>query len=182
MAHEDSLTEEERIAVLEGAVRSNRLLLLVGAATLALVAFVAIALVVMQLMNPPSSFAAADSYQKIKQEIQQIESNNKDWYEKVETLRLDLNNSQAAVFKTLLAEQEEGYQLHMKALKQGMRDLAHMIPGSRTWLEIYNEQIDKAVALSEARLKKLTQVKTSEQPIIEAVPLPSRPAPINISN
>lgn len=181
-AQENSLTEEERITLLEGATRNNRLLLLIVAATLALFAFISIALVVMQFINPPSSFADADSYQKIKKEIQQLENKNKDWYQKVDALRLDLNNSQAAVFKTLLAEQEEGYQLHMKALKQGMRDLAHMVPGSRTWLEIYNEQIDTAIAMSEARMQKLTQVKTSEQPVIEAVPLPSRPAPINISN
>lgn len=181
-SHDISLTEAERISILESTVRTNRLIIFIVTAALALFAIVTVVILVVQLMNPPSGFADASSYQEIIKEIKQLEDKNKSWHKQVDSLRLDLDNSQAAVFKTLFFEQEENYQLHLGALKQGMRDLAHMVPGSRTWLEIYNEKMDAALARSEARMKKLAQVKTSEQPSIEAVPLPTVPTPVNISN
>ncbi len=181
-SHDISLTEAERITILESTVNKNRLILFIVTAALAVVAIIAVVVLVIQLMNPPSKFAEASSYQSIIEEIEQLEEKNKSWHKQVESLRFDLNNSQAAVFKTLFFEQEENYQMHLNALKQGMRDLAHMVPGSRTWLEIYNEKIDAALARSGARMNKLAQIKTSEQPSIEAVPLQIIPTPVNISN
>lgn len=177
-----SLTEEQRITLLEESARKSRFMLIGVIAALAVFVVITLFLLAMQLMNPPSSFADAATYQKIIKEIEQQEKQNKNWYKQVDTLRLELDNSQASVFKALFFEQEENYQLHLQALKQGMRDLAHMVPGSRTWLEIYNEKMDAALARSEARMKKLAQIQTGEQPGIEAVPLPVRPVPINISD
>lgn len=181
-AHDISLTEEQRITLLEETVRRNQFMLIGALAALALFVIITLFLLAMRLMNPPSEFAAASSYQKVTDQIEQIEKKNKNWYERVDSLRLELDHSQASVFKAIFFEQEESYQLHLKALKQGMHDLAHMVPGSRTWLEIYNEKMDAALARSQARMDKLSQVQTSDQPNIEAVPVPTQPAPVNISN
>lgn len=176
------LTTEQRIAALEETARKNQFQLLVVSTALALVSIIALVLMIMQLVYPPSGFAKADSYEQTKEELAQLENQTIDWYQQVESLRFELDNSQAAVFKTLMFEQEESNQLHLKALKQTMQDLASKQPGSRAWLDAFNRKIDTSIALSKARLNKLGQVKTSEQPTIEAVPLPFQPTPINVTN
>ena len=69
--------------------------------------------------------------------------------------RKSLEISDPAVFQAVLLQQEESYQLHLNALKQGMRDLSKMLPGSRTWLEMYEEQMDEAISQSKVREREL---------------------------
>ncbi|MAG42911.1 MAG: hypothetical protein CMH95_01195, partial [Oceanospirillaceae bacterium] len=73
-----------------------------------------------------------------------------------------MDTSQASGFKEILLDQEQSYQTHLSALKQGMRDLAKMMPGSRTWLEMYDEQMDIALEESRQRVQKLAAIQTSE--------------------
>ena len=54
-----------------------------------------------------------------------------------------------------LIGQEQSFQQSLSALKAGMRDLAGMIAGSRSWLTDYNEALDKQLAASQARVKQL---------------------------
>ena len=72
-----------------------------------------------------------------------------------------LDSSSASAFKEILLDQEQTYQMHLTALKQGMRDLAKMLPGSRTWLEMYDEQMDIAIAESQERVAQLVALQTS---------------------
>jgi hypothetical protein len=44
-----------------------------------------------------------------------------------------------------------------------MRDLAGMIAGSRSWLEDYQEALDKPLNESRARVKELQQWSAAEQ-------------------
>lgn len=62
----------------------------------------------------------------------------------------------------LMISQEQTFQGSLTALKTGMRDLAAMIPGSRSWLEYYNESLDKPLAESQARVKQLQQWSTGK--------------------
>ena len=63
----------------------------------------------------------------------------------------------------MMLEQERSYQLHLNALKQGMRDLARMILARAIWLDIYDEQMDSAIEQSKARMNKLASVQTNAQ-------------------
>ena len=57
---------------------------------------------------------------------------------------------------TALAElQERNYQQSLEALKAGMRELAGMTAGSRSWLEFYEDSLAKPMADSQARVKAL---------------------------
>ena len=56
--------------------------------------------------------------------------------------------------RTLIG-QENNYQHTLNALKEGMRELAGMTPGSRSWLEFYEESLAKPMADSQARVKAL---------------------------
>jgi chromosome segregation ATPase len=60
------------------------------------------------------------------------------------------------VAKTLTG-QEQSFQKSLAALKNGMRDLAGMIAGSRSWLSDYQEALDKQLAESQARMQQLQQ-------------------------
>lgn len=59
-------------------------------------------------------------------------------------------SSTGQVARTLVG-QEQGFQEVVATLKVGMRDLAAMLPGSRSWLEQYNESLDQALKVSKAR-------------------------------
>jgi hypothetical protein len=56
--------------------------------------------------------------------------------------------------RTLIG-QENNYQHTLNALKEGMRELAGMTPGSRSWLAFYEESLAKPMADSQARVKAL---------------------------
>ncbi|SIQ10403.1 hypothetical protein [Aquipseudomonas alcaligenes] len=56
--------------------------------------------------------------------------------------------------RTLIG-QERNYQQSLAALKEGMRELAGMTAGSRSWLEFYEEALDKPMSDSQARVKAL---------------------------
>jgi len=58
---------------------------------------------------------------------------------------------------TVMTAQEQGFQHSLATLKAGMRDLAGMIAGSRSWLADYNEALDKALQESQERQKRLQQ-------------------------
>ena len=58
------------------------------------------------------------------------------------------------ITETLIG-QEQSFQESISALKAGMRDLAGMIAGSRSWLADYNEALDKQLAASRERVKRL---------------------------
>lgn len=60
------------------------------------------------------------------------------------------------VARTLIG-QEHNYQHTLNALKNGMRELAGMTPGSRSWLDFYEESLAKPMADSQARVKALQQ-------------------------
>ena len=64
--------------------------------------------------------------------------------------------------RTLIG-QENNYQHTLNALKEGMRELAGMTPGSRSWLDFYEESLAKPMADSQARVKAL-QKWAADQP------------------
>ncbi|MEA1606370.1 hypothetical protein [Pseudomonas spirodelae] len=55
----------------------------------------------------------------------------------------------------VLQAQERDYQQVMQGLKVGMRDLANMLPGSRSWLADYQEVIDRAQLNSRKRSEEI---------------------------
>ncbi|MBB2497166.1 hypothetical protein [Aquipseudomonas ullengensis] len=58
---------------------------------------------------------------------------------------------------SVLIGQEQNYQQSITALKNGMRDLAGMIAGSRSWLEDYEADLNKPLSESQTRVKALQQ-------------------------
>lgn len=65
--------------------------------------------------------------------------------------------------RTLIG-QERSYQSSIAALKLGMRDLAGMIAGSRSWLEDYEAELNKPLAERQARIKALQRWSEGKPP------------------
>ncbi|UTW07519.1 hypothetical protein [Pseudomonas benzenivorans] len=80
------------------------------------------------------------------------------------------------VAKTLIG-QEQSYQKSLAALKTGMGELAGMIPGSRSWLDYYNEILDKPLAESRARAEELKQWSAGPELTSAGKPAANRSAP-----
>lgn len=179
---ENSKSDSERLQELDATTANNKKILLLILGLAVVTAVIAITLGVVRLISPPSSFAHVNELVQIQTQVAQMQAQVKEMQEKNSALQFELDSSQAAVFKAMMLEQERSYQLHLNALKQGMRDLARMIPSSRTWLDIYDEQMDTAIEQSKARMNKLATVQTNtQQKVIEAVPVPARPEPVQVN-
>lgn len=55
----------------------------------------------------------------------------------------------------VLQAQERDYRQALQALKRGMRDLANMLPGSRSWLSDYEETLQQTLEHSQQRSENL---------------------------
>lgn len=177
-ASADTLSDQERLERLEKAGKLNRILIFALAGTLAatLIAWLLIAL----LGGAPEEdepAASQASVQALQQELGALQL-------QIGTLQQQLQDQQklivmvqqqkqkptstpatpatsendketvSIVAKTLIG-QERNYQESLTALTSGMRDLARMIAGSRSWLAFYEESLAKPMADSQARVKAL---------------------------
>lgn len=55
----------------------------------------------------------------------------------------------------VLQDQEKDFQKITQTMKNGMQDLASMLPGSRGWVHYYSEQLDDVARNSRKRTEKL---------------------------
>lgn len=155
----ESLTEEQRIARLERKVGQNRLLLTAVALIIVVGLSVSITIGIIKTLRVDEPYAKVS---EIEEQIESIETIN----EQLETInnkltQLDANYklSSASELKQALAAQEQSYRTFLSAMKVGMVDLAKMVTGSRTWLDIYTEQIDEVISDSEIREAELNKIE-----------------------
>lgn len=168
---EYDLSDSQRIAVLEGYVSTNRNMLIVMV-LLALVGIsVAVTVVILKFTQPKIVYVQDKDFALLEQKVEALEKGLTGWQGDIGDINRVLDSSSATAFKAQMLAQEKSYQLHLKALKQGMRDLARMLPGSRTWLDIYNEKMDLALKQSKDRQNELTELQTSRLPSTDARPL-----------
>lgn len=179
---EEELSEIQRLAMLEDTVSTNRTVLIVIAVMAVVAISVVVTIGVLKVMQPDVAYIDSKSFARLESDVAILKEAAIAHEQNLLDTRVILNSSSASAFKTLMLEQEKSYQQHLTALKQGMRDLARMVPGSRTWLDIYDEQMDEALAESRARMKQLSKLQTSELPAIDAIPLPDRSQPVPVFN
>ncbi|WP_250656728.1 hypothetical protein [Alkalimarinus coralli] len=166
--HEE-LSEEQRISMLEKSVTANKVVLLILALTLIVAISVTLTTMIISSMGEDSSLVEQEAFIKVQQELtalkeqvaaqQNLIDSTEEAYEDLKGL---LNNSSAPTFQRILLQQEKSYQEYIKSMKSGMYDLAHMVPGSRTWLELYTEQMNKAISMSQQRERELKRLQTGE--------------------
>lgn len=161
---EYDLSDEQRLTVLEKYAATNRSMLIVMV-LLALVAIsVAVTVVILKFSQPKIVYVQDKDFALLKQKVETMETRLVGWQGDIGDINRVLDSSSANAFKQQMLAQEKSYQLHLTALKQGMRDLARMLPGSRTWLDIYNEKMDIALKQSAQRQAELSKIQPGRLP------------------
>ncbi|WP_445936852.1 hypothetical protein [Pseudomonas sp.] len=158
-----ALSEEERLQLLTAAGKRNRLFILALAGVLGSLMLVSVGL------NIHSAFSASDDprIQALEKQIlrleQQLEVQQSALTNQEELLASQQASQLTGMFERaenpnsigevsmVLQAQERDYQQVMQGLRIGMRDLANMLPGSRSWLAQYEEAIDRAQLNSRKR-------------------------------
>jgi hypothetical protein len=183
-----SLSEEQRLQLLTTAGRRNRLFILGLAAVLGSLMLLSAGLNLYSLLGSADDTRLLALEQQIKRLEQQVATQQSTLQHQEELLashqatrltglfeRVENPDSIAQVSKVLQA-QERDYQAVMQGLKAGMRDLANMLPGSRSWLADYDEVIERAQHSSRARAEAIQawSDKASEAPA-EPAEVPQAP-------
>lgn len=155
MPETEQLSDEQRISILEGKVGKNRTVIIIVALTLIVVLSVSFTVLIIKLLHVDEPYVSRSKFDAQEAIIQTLQKEIKEQQKKLASLSLSYQHSQAAVFQKTLIEQEQSYQKFLIALKVGMFDLAKMVQGSRTWLDVYTEKLDDALEWSELREKEL---------------------------
>lgn len=162
---EEALTEEQRIAMLEKSVSLHRWLVF----ALCLLAIIALSVLitfgVISATSPYADTLTPQNFQTLQQEVSSLKQENKTQakaldklQQRVHTLEHSPGGSQATqMMRDTLIGQDQSFARFIKIMKSGMHDLANMVPGSRTWLEVYEDALDKVLHKSSARVKQLKQ-------------------------
>ncbi|MCP5161324.1 MAG: hypothetical protein H6999_12120 [Hahellaceae bacterium] len=164
--HEE-LSEEQRLTLLEKSVTMNKFVLLGIALTLIIGISVAITTAIVTGLSTDEAKVEPAAFIALQQEVvalkQQLTTQlvaNETLQKDITQLKTTIKNSSAPAFQRLLLQQEGSIQEFLKNMKSGMYDLSRMVPGSRTWLDLYNEQMSKAISESEQRERELKKIQT----------------------
>jgi len=163
----EQLTEEQRITALEEKVGTNKHVLIGIALFLIVIISVSITIFTMAALGEEEP-VAIESITLLQEQLATLQetvgrqsAKIKSLSRKFPNLEEQLENNSNVKLQSIILEQEKGHQEFLDALRSGMYDLAHMVPGSRTWLDVYNEKVDKADAHSKSREKDLKKLKLS---------------------
>jgi hypothetical protein len=156
----EELSEEQRISLLEGKVGKNRTFITIVALTLIVILSVSLTVLILKLLHADEPFVPISRFEEQKLVIQQLKTDIADQQKLLTALTLTYDRSQVAAFQNTLIEQEQSYQEFLAALRVGMFDLAKMVQGSRTWLDVYTETLEDAQRFSNQREKSLKRIST----------------------
>lgn len=183
------LSDAERLQQLEKASKLHRLLIAGVAVVVLIIVLVTVIVQTVTLMSSDPADQTAEQIELLNKQLHSVQG-------EVAGLKEQLQQQEAKIAqvaqqqtgnlagilkptqdpgtveqlaKTLLG-QEKDFQQVVLTLQVGMRDLAYMLPGSRTWLEYYTEALSKSVATSKVRSSEIQQWASGQAPVA-VVPL-----------
>lgn len=164
---DDSDAEQQRIDLLEQAARRNRLFLLGLSALLGSLMLGSVLFNLIHLLGDDSQATLQAQARQIASLEKQVQSQAQRLDEQ-QTLLASLQEARLqqvfslaehpdsiAQVAQVLQAQERDYRQALQALKRGMRDLANMLPGSRSWLSDYEETLQQTLEHSQQRSENL---------------------------
>ena len=162
----EPLTEKQRITALEESVGTNKIVLLIVALLLIVIISVSITVITITVFGDEEEESVnLEVVEELQLQISELTSQNEAQTQQIKSLKKilpviqdQLGNTSNLKLLNVVMEQEKGNQEFLEALRTGMYDLAHMLPGSRTWLEVYGEKVDLAEAHSKDREKDLKRI------------------------
>lgn len=137
------------------------------AAALLVALSVALSVVIMESTADKTEYATPDQLAALTDQLNQLNARLTErekhldlMIKAIPAMNSKIENSSGVTMQKLMLDQEKSIQEFIKGLKSGMYDLANMIPGSRTWLEQYNDEMNKALQKSVDRTRELTRLDT----------------------
>ncbi|MDO8695813.1 MAG: hypothetical protein Q7J74_01760 [Pseudomonas sp.] len=178
------LSDAERLHLLEKSAKVNRLMLYGLAVVVLVIVLVTVIVQSVNLMSSDPADETALQIDELKKQLHDVQgdlSKVQDQLHQQEAQLAQVAQQQTGnlagilkptqdpgtveqLSKTLLG-QEKDFQQVMLTLQVGMRDLAYMLPGSRTWLEYYTEALNKSVATSKVRSNEIQQWAKGQPPV-----------------
>ena len=183
----EPLSDAERLQVLEKSSKLSRLILYGVAGVVVLMLVVLLAVQVSGLLADDPSKAAAEQISQLEKQVHGLKGEISELQGQVQKqgaqLALQQSGNLTGILKPAATEdpgtvgqlaktlqgQENDFQQVILTLQVGMRDLAYMLPGSRTWLDYYTETLNKSLATSKARTLELQQWAKGQAPAVAPV-------------
>ena len=183
----EPLSDAERLQALEKSSKLSRLILYGVAGVVVLMLVVLLAVQVSGLLADDPSKAAAEQISQLEKQVHGLKGEISELQGQVQKqgaqLALQQSGNLAGILKPAATEdpgtvgqlaktlqgQENDFQQVILTLQVGMRDLAYMLPGSRTWLDYYTETLNKSLATSKARTLELQQWAKGQAPAVVPV-------------
>ncbi|MFT6028457.1 MAG: phage-related protein [Oleiphilaceae bacterium] len=163
---QEPLTEKQRITALEVKVGGNKIILLSIAIFLIIAVSVTSTFFVVSIFAEDETVDDSEMVITLQEKVSELEKILEELKKATKTSRSELSllkekvsNSSNLKLQQIILEQEQANQTFLETLRSGMYDLAHMLPGSRTWLEVYGEKVDKATIYSKDREKALLSLQ-----------------------
>lgn len=161
----EPLTEEQRITALEDKVGTNKIVLISMALFLIVAVSVSATFLVVSIftkedaLDSETVITLQSKITELEGTIEAIKKVTKSSRNDLLVLNEKVTNSSNQSLQQIILDQERGHQEFLETLRSGMYDIAHMLPGSRTWLEVYSEKVDKAEIYSKDREKALLKLQ-----------------------
>lgn len=159
-----TLSPEERISKLEKN-KSRSLIIIAALLFFSLIQFAGIGYLLIKSGKDPKieentvQLATLDArvleLQKAGDEAKQIMLQNELLKAKLDKVLEQASIHNYAKLRSTMVDQEISYMKFIEALQQGMYELSRMVRGSRTWFEVYKEELDKVLTESEVRIAKI---------------------------
>lgn len=166
---QEPLSAEQRIESLEAKLGTSKVLLLVIALFLIIIISVSVTAFSIFVVKGNGK-ENSQQVSEFQTRITQLESQLTAQDARIAELTIGLSkqeaqlaNSSNKVIQAALLDQENNFQTFLSSLRAATFDLAHMVPGSRAWLELYSNQIDESIVLSQTRAETLQQLSSSEE-------------------
>lgn len=175
------LSPEERIAQLEKSKKLSWILIIV----LAVFSLAQTGGLAFLLLQPADNRAAENSVtlaaldaevvelQKQQNEAERLILQNQLLETKLDEVLANANIDNYRTLRLLFIEQEKNHVQFLAALQRGMYELSRMVRGSRTWFDVYKEELDLIMEQSRHRIEEL------QQPNPESREPEASPPPLN---
>lgn len=162
MSDIEQLSDEQRIGLLENKVGKNRTVITIVSLTLIVILSVSCTVLILKALHVDEPYVSYSNFEQQGLIILQLQADIIEHKKKISDLTLTYEKSQVSIFQQNLIEQEQSYQSFLATLKLGMFDLAKMVQGSRTWLDVYNDKLDEAQRLSSQREQNLQRLSLTQ--------------------
>ena len=160
----EQVSAEQRIETLEKSRKLDRLLLFGLAAVLACTLLGWLTLSLLSPSPPAGEGVSGGGVLNVEKQLANLQAQlTQQNQERAAQQDSELNgmfrasedpSSASQVARTLVG-QEQGFQAVVQHLKLAMRDLAAMLPGSRSWLEQYSEALNLELTASQTRVSQI---------------------------